>query len=41
MKIKIEEADIAAQPSIVDLDQSKEDDAPQEVCCHLDIVALS
>ena len=33
MKIKIEETDIPAPPSILDLDQSKEDDAPQEVCC--------
>ena len=41
MKIKIEEADIPAPPSILDLDQSKEDDAPQEVCYYLDIVALS
>ena len=33
MKIKIEENDIPAPPSILDLDQSKEDDAPQEVRC--------
>ena len=42
MKIKIDETDIAAPPSILDLDQSKEDEeAPQEVCCHTDIVAVT